>query len=172
MSCDQNKKSCEASFLHACEKAMNRRQALALVGSVLASSLVIGCDSGGNENEKLGACVGAGKGLGMPAAAGNLKVGEAGIYPDAANPQFVIARDEKGFMAMKNYCTHAGGDVTIQSDKTYVCNLHGSRFGFDGALITGPATRPLDHVAMCRRTDGALVVDKTTVLPNLTTRVT
>ncbi len=165
MACEKKTGACARRALS--EKAMSRRHALALAGSAIASGLLSACGA-----EKLGACVGAGKGLQIPAA-GSLSVGQAGIYPDpATNPLFIIAHDGQGFMAMKNYCTHAGVGLKIEADGTYFCEQHGSRFGFDGTLIAGPALRPLDHVAMCRRADNVLVVDKTTVLPDLNSRVT
>jgi Rieske Fe-S protein len=170
MSCDKKKGPCGASFLHECEKAMSRRQALALAGSAIASGLLAGCGST-QEGEKIGACVGAGKGIQVPQA-GSLQVGQAAIYPEKEQ-YFIIARDEKGFMAIRNYCTHAGGPMNIQPDKTYLCTLHASVFTFDGSYVSGPATRPLDHIALCRRiADGVLVADKGTILPDQKARVT
>lgn len=146
---------------------LSRREILVLAGeSALATSLV-GC---GAEGPSQGACVGTGTGMPLPGAE-QLAVGEAKLYPEGDNALFIIARDEQGFMALKNYCTHSGCGLDIQADKTYFCACHGSSFKFDGTLVLGPAVRSLDHVAMCRRSDGVLVVDKTKTLPDLSARV-
>lgn len=148
--------------------AVSRREVLVLASEAALATALVGCGGGGATE---GACVGAGTGAPMPGAE-KLAVGEAGLFPQgSADALFIIARDEQGFMAMKNYCTHSGCGLRIMPDKTYLCDCHGSSFKFDGTLVVGPATRALDHVAMCRRSDGVLMVDKTKTLPDLASRV-
>jgi Rieske Fe-S protein len=153
------------------QSPISRRQLLVLTGEAAAIGTLAACGGMPDKPVVVGMCVGSGTGMPI-AGAEQVAVGEAKLFPSSADALYIIARDEQGFMAMKNYCTHSGCGLRVAADKTYICDCHNSIFGFDGALIQGPATRPLDHVAMCRRSDGMLVVDKTKTLPGLTGRVT
>ena len=43
-------------------------------------------------------------------------------------------------------CTHLGGVLRWNdNERSWDCPLHGSRFAADGAVIEGPAKRPLRH---------------------------
>lgn len=46
--------------------------------------------------------------------------------------------------AVNPTCTHQGCTVGWQADqKAFVCPCHGAKFGIDGAVSKGPATKPL-----------------------------
>jgi Rieske Fe-S protein len=58
-----------------------------------------------------------------------------------------VGKDEGGLYAVSTLCTHAQCDMGEDGDLTQVlltCNCHGSQFGIDGGVITGPAQDPLD----------------------------
>ncbi|GAA0221586.1 FAD-dependent oxidoreductase [Saccharothrix mutabilis subsp. mutabilis] len=63
-------------------------------------------------------------------------VGDAGVY-----------RDESGALhAVSLTCTHLGCRVRFNdAERTWDCPCHGSRFGVDGEVLEGPATKPLSR---------------------------
>lgn len=74
----------------------------------------------------------------------------------------IVARDAGGLYAYSAVCTHQGC-VLYEPDARGVtaCTCHASSFDGDGAVLHGPATRPLQHfaVAVCA---GEVYVDTAT----------
>ena len=58
-----------------------------------------------------------------------------------------IYRDDAGkLQAVSATCTHLGCTVAFNDvERSWDCPCHGSRFGTDGAILRGPAVRPLEH---------------------------
>ncbi|GIN21281.1 MAG TPA: FAD-dependent oxidoreductase [Bacillus bacterium] len=66
-----------------------------------------------------------------------IKGKRAGAYKDHNGELFVV----------DTTCTHMGCEVNWNSgDKTWDCPCHGSRFGYDGKVIEGPADQPLKRI--------------------------
>jgi glycine/D-amino acid oxidase-like deaminating enzyme/nitrite reductase/ring-hydroxylating ferredoxin subunit len=66
------------------------------------------------------------------------------------NQKIAVRRDETGTLhAVSAHCTHKGCTVTWNNaDGTWDCPCHGSIFAADGAVIHGPARKPLRPVQL------------------------
>lgn len=88
-------------------------------------------------------------------APADFAVGE--LTPLADGPVF-IGRDNEGLFALSAVCTHLGCTVA-HAGEGLACPCHGSRFAADGANLTGPAARPLPHMALQLNADDLLEVN-------------
>lgn len=71
-----------------------------------------------------------------------------------------VVRTVRGFFALSSVCTHLGCIARwMEQEKTILCPCHGSRFGTNGDVLSGPAPEPLRHLAISLRQDGELMVD-------------
>ncbi|HEX6249087.1 MAG TPA: FAD-dependent oxidoreductase [Nocardioidaceae bacterium] len=77
-------------------------------------------------------------------SADDLAPGEAGIVSDDSG-EWATYVDEQGLRhAVSPTCTHMGCLVSFNGvEKAWECPCHGSRFDLDGAVLQGPATKPL-----------------------------
>ncbi|HEU4339787.1 MAG TPA: Rieske 2Fe-2S domain-containing protein [Planctomycetota bacterium] len=58
----------------------------------------------------------------------------------------LVWRTASDYRAASVVCTHRGREVSLNSTEwTLDCPCHGSRFKQDGAILNGPAKRPLKH---------------------------
>lgn len=92
-------------------------------------------------------------------------------YGDPTRATYIV-RDSKGLMAISINCTHKGCYVKFnETDLTFDCPCHGSRFHIDGSVLNGPAPTPLLHRPLCRAPDGTLSVDYAGTLPTIDERL-
>lgn len=132
---------------------LGRRHALAgAAGLGLGLPLLAAC--GGDENPTAvdpatAPQSGSGGGGGGEAFAttGDVPVGSAAIFADQ---KVVVAQPAKGdFTAFSAVCTHQGCLVGSVEGEEILCPCHGSRFSVaDGSVLNGPATSPLEEVAI------------------------
>ncbi|MFQ5795325.1 MAG: ubiquinol-cytochrome c reductase iron-sulfur subunit [Candidatus Bipolaricaulia bacterium] len=88
----------------------------------------------------------------------DFQIGDIG---DMGDRRVYIFRDELGFQAISNVCTHLGCKPPWNSTRNrFECPCHGSVFARDGAVIKGPAPLPLPFFLMTLSVDGRLIVDK------------
>jgi glycine/D-amino acid oxidase-like deaminating enzyme/nitrite reductase/ring-hydroxylating ferredoxin subunit len=81
--------------------------------------------------------------------------GEGAVLRDGGRLLAVYRSDDGGLQAVSAACTHLGCAVHWNSaEKSWDCPCHGSRFAADGAVLHGPARRPLAAAAL-EADDGA-----------------
>lgn len=102
----------------------------------------------------------AGTPLGLAA---EVPIGGAASFTDPAQgiPAFVVQPERGVFRAFSAVCTHAGCQVGFeQAQEQFVCPCHGAVFdAATGAVIQGPATRPLESIPLALGANGELYVD-------------
>ncbi|MGQ9350912.1 QcrA and Rieske domain-containing protein [Mycolicibacterium gilvum] len=78
------------------------------------------------------------------ASTSDVPVGSGTIVGEVVVTQ-PVAGEFKAFSAV---CTHTGCLLNKVADGTIDCPCHGSRFSLDGAVVNGPAEKPLQPVAV------------------------
>ncbi|HAH25678.1 MAG TPA: Rieske (2Fe-2S) protein, partial [Prolixibacteraceae bacterium] len=57
---------------------------------------------------------------------------------------FIMRTSDTNYIAISRICTHQGCTVAYNSStKQFVCPCHGARYNASGAVLQGPAQRPL-----------------------------
>ena len=116
-----------------------RKTVIAGAGVGLAAAAVAACSSGSESSPSQAPPSGE-----ELAPTADVPVGSGVIVGDVVLTQ-PVAGDFKAFSAV---CTHTGCLVNKIADGSIDCPCHGSRFGLDGAVLDGPASKPLNPVAV------------------------
>ncbi|MFQ6393895.1 Rieske (2Fe-2S) protein [Nocardia sp. KC 131] len=81
---------------------------------------------------------------GQPSPNALAKTTDVPVGGGVINGDTVVTQPSAGvFVGLSSVCTHAGCTVAEVSGGTINCVCHGSKFGLDGSVVNGPATRPL-----------------------------
>jgi cytochrome b6-f complex iron-sulfur subunit len=72
--------------------------------------------------------------------------------------RFLLVHHPTGFLALSHDCTHSQCQVDFLPEHGVIaCPCHGSQFSVTGAVLTGPAIRPLERYTVSHH-DGQVVV--------------
>jgi len=71
--------------------------------------------------------------------------------------KFYMVRSSRGFVALYRQCPHLGCTIPPPKEGIFECPCHLSKFDISGAILRGPAQRPMDRLPI-RLVDGQLVV--------------
>ena len=75
--------------------------------------------------------------------------------------RFLLVRQPTGVLALSDECTHQKCTVDYLPERHVIfCPCHGAQFSATGAVLDGPAPRPLDRFATALQ-DGHVIVDTT-----------
>lgn len=75
--------------------------------------------------------------------------------------RFLLVRHQTGVLALSDECTHQKCTVDYAPERQVIfCPCHGAQFSTTGAVLAGPALRPLDRFVTALQ-DGDVVVDTT-----------
>lgn len=90
-----------------------------------------------------------------------IAAGEGAIVRDGGKLLAVYRSDDGGLQAVSAACTHLGCAVHWNSgEKSWDCPCHGSRFAADGAVLHGPARRPLSAATLTSAGGGHAARDR------------
>jgi cytochrome b6-f complex iron-sulfur subunit len=78
----------------------------------------------------------------------------AGGWILIVDAKMLVINTGGGFSALTSVCTHSGCDRSWSlSNNQFLCSCHGSRFTTTGAVVQGPANRPLSSFSNSRSGD-------------------
>jgi cytochrome b6-f complex iron-sulfur subunit len=89
----------------------------------------------------------------------NLAAGEAFVPPGR---NVAVFRDEEGVHAISTVCTHLGCIVKANPNG-FECPCHGSGFQKDGAVVKGPAPKPLPWLKVTKSGSGYTIDEESKV---------
>jgi Rieske Fe-S protein len=76
----------------------------------------------------------------------DLRAGEARVIRDGIGKTGVFRAEDGTLHAVSLRCTHLGCLLRFNgAERSWDCPCHGSRFDVDGAVLEGPAARPLER---------------------------
>ena len=81
-----------------------------------------------------------------------------GLYDKFRDQGFFVVRKGEKLFAISSSCTHRRCKLTAESNRSFCCPCHGSKFDPDGKVITGPARRDLPILPSFTNEAGELCV--------------
>jgi nitrite reductase/ring-hydroxylating ferredoxin subunit len=71
----------------------------------------------------------------------------------------MLFRQGNDVSVISTRCTHMGCEVMLESDGTFSCPCHGSKFDGNGLVINGPAARPLSFYEVKVTPEGEILLN-------------
>ena len=138
------------------------------VGAIQTGPLGGGDDQAPDASKLVDAATPDGPGLPMCPATGATDVGAPSAFAMntpvyISSGKFFVVRDAGGLYALTSLCTHEGAACVV-SGQDFRCPRHGALFTFNGAIVSGPVTKPLKHYAMCMLANGHVGVTTATTV--------
>jgi cytochrome b6-f complex iron-sulfur subunit len=131
-----------SSITAVCEECLTRRAFLARSATVAAMVALLDACGDGTIGDPLGADTAP------PGGPRSIKVSDFPGLATVGQPVVVgekraaVRLDADSFLALSMVCTHQGTTIFVDGTQ-FECPNHGSRFANTGAVIEGPASRPL-----------------------------
>jgi cytochrome b6-f complex iron-sulfur subunit len=97
------------------------------------------------------------------------KIGRPQNYPEGVNyvsqKRIFLIRQQNLIRVVSAVCTHIGCTISwVEERNRWECPCHGTFFNAEGAVIAGPAPRPLPWYDVVLAPDGRLFVDQDRVV--------
>jgi Rieske Fe-S protein len=134
------------------EISQPRRTVIAGAGLGLAATALAACSTYGKKPEAASSspAVTASSGTSAPGTATALaKTADVPVGSGVIVDGTVVTQPTAGvFKGFSTVCPHRGCDVSKVENGTIDCPCHGSKFSLDGAVVQGPADKPLTAKAV------------------------
>jgi nitrite reductase/ring-hydroxylating ferredoxin subunit len=127
-----------------------RRNVIAGAGLGLAATALTACSTYGKKPEASSASSAPSSASAAPGAPGApaaalAKTADVPVGAGVIVGDIVLTQPTAGvFKGFSTVCPHAGCNVSKIEDGTIDCPCHGSKFSLEGAVVHGPAKKPLE----------------------------
>ena len=133
---------------------VTRKAVLTGAGVGVAAVALAACSSGSSSDagsSSSGSAESSGSASSGSAGAGEAltKTADVPVGSGVIVGKTVVTQPTAGdFKAFSAVCTHSGCLVNKIADGTIDCPCHGSKFSLDGAVVDGPAKKPLEPISV------------------------
>lgn len=135
-----------------------RRAVIVGTGLGLAATALAGCATADDKSAKSSTGSSTVGGEGAPTAEAPIaKTSDVPVGSGIIVDEYVLTQPTAGvFNGFSSVCPHRGCKVSEVIDANIVCPCHGSRFDLEGAVVNGPAVKPLERKAVSINGDAIL----------------